>query len=288
MNEGLWPEIPANAVVLTQSVIESLEFSPCRITTVPPGTKVKPSFAMWRGTLSHGIIEKRLTGQWTADQATSAQRVRTLAQEYADKEGYTIEALLEGFDFDKMVDQALYLHREWETAVWGEWMRNMEVVMVERPFSRYVCDLSNGQPLYLATRGVDFIGERHDGSLVGADWKTTGYPWDKGSGSGKIQDDIFAFLVAPEYGVVEDWSFWVGDWRYLKWAEYPTKVTPDSVWAAVNRAIGWAEYLMLPNRPHLCRPSDGKKRGWWAKPEYNHGFCPTCKWLADDVDRRWE
>ena len=281
-------DIPDDAFAMSQSTIKSLDLSPCRVTTVPEGVKIPPSRAMFLGTIEHAIIERRLTGEWTPFQVTVISAVEDLIHELADEEGFPLETLLEGQPVRAVAEQASSLAREWETSPATLAVRELEPIAVELNAYRYVTDLSNGQPFYLVTGGVDYLALNPlSAHLIGVDWKTAGRGWNNGDGTGSIQSEILAFLLAPEYGVIEDWWYVVGDWSRMKWKIHETFITPASVWAAVHRAIEWAEYLIDPNRRHLCTPSDGKKRGWWAKPAFNHGFCPTCKYLGDEWDERW-
>lgn len=278
-----WNDVPAEAFKMSWSTVDSLELSPCRQTL---GEKEAPSEPMFYGTVGHALAENVTAGEVSIQKAMSTKYILDLADELATEEGFDVLALLGRHALD-WASELSFAIKAWHVGPWAEAISKWEVVETEKPRSRLVSILPNGQEFYLVTGGIDLITLPTEGAkLRGVDYKLTGSGWWKDKSSARGQDDIYAYLAEPDFGLIEDWSYVVYNRRKGEWLWHNTTVTPKSMRAMVERCIGWAEYMTLENRPHLCTPTDGGKRGWWARPAYNPAWntCPTCRYLGDEFD----
>lgn len=276
-------------MLLTQSTVESLMLSPCRVTEKPRGVKVPPSEAMFTGTVEHAIVEDFTAGRISKLQACSPQTVISYGERLAREEGFALADLIPRKDQDRWAAKVANLTMAYIQGPWAETIRHWEILEQEEPRAVEIAILSNGQSLWLATGGIDLIGRSPELGVVGVDVKTSGRGWGGSDGPGRIQHNTYALLAYEDYGLIDDWRYLVGDLSKLAWRWHPAAVTPASLQSTRDRIVEWAEYLILPNRPTLCTPYDGKKRGWWAKPAYNDGWCRRCRHLGDqwDDDPAW-
>lgn len=289
-----WSDVPDGALVLSQSVIGSLELSPCRVTTLPKGWRTEPSVAMFQGTVEHALAEAKVIEGKSVTKASDIMAVAVeLWEEEPHEEGKSWAAKLKEENIDA-VDWAAemgMLHQSWLTGPWAMKYSRLELLEAEVPRSRQLGVTAKGTPLYVVTGGIDAVfGHPRRRGITIVDWKTAGRPWSKNDGHGLIQDDVYVWLLDGEYGPLEDidFVFEVGAFSNLEWRAHETEVTDASIHNALERIRGWADFLELDPRPHLCTPLAMKQRGWWARPNYNHGHCDTCKYLADEYDAEWE
>lgn len=282
--------VPEDTMVITQSTVGSMELSPCRVIAVPDGLRTFTSEPMFGGTVPHAIIEEVVTGQADRLKAMSVKHILEVAEEALEFEAWpgTLAALVG--DPMEWASGLSALIAEWWTGPWSTEVRHMDLIEAEVPrwkMHPYGKLPHTERNLAVATGGIDFIGRDPERGIVGIDWKTTGRQWYQNAGGGRIQHQLYDFLVMDEYEV-DEWVYWVGDRSTNKWEPRKAKVTERSRAAALDRVWQWAVYLDDPDRPYLCTPSDGKSRGWWAKPQYNHGWCLSCRYLGDGWDTDWE
>lgn len=284
-----WNDVPDDAFKMSQSTIGSLELSPCRVTTLPEEVKLVPSVNMFRGTVVHAILEDIENQAIDPKRAVLPRHIIEVSQELAFDEGWQFEGIVS--DELTFVTDVSMISKAWLTSDVRAMIHEEGWITVEAevPHAKKVTTLPNGQDFYFVTGGIDRIYSTDQG-YVGIDFKTSARPWSKKDGTGLIQDDAYAWLVLDEYGLIQDWRFLVGSFSNMQWNVHPTAVDRASIEAFLTRAIGWAEFLTMENRPHLCTPVSMKQRGWWARPAYNHGYCPTCRHVGDEWDNHeaWE
>lgn len=285
-----WADVPEGAMVLSQSVIGSLDLSPCRVTTLPKGFRTEPSVAMFQGTVEHTLAEMKVNG---GDSTTKVSSILEIAdalwadEPHLDGKTWTAKLQEEGIDPLDWAQQISMLHQAWLTGPWALKYAEMDLLEAEVPRARQLGVTAKGTPLYVVTGGIDAIfKDRYDDVHV-VDWKTAGRPWSKNDGPGLIQFDVYDWLLDGEYGEVSSYTFEVGAFSSLEWRSHRVNVNQATVTNAMMRIQGWADFLELDPRPHLCTPVGMKSRGWWARPNYNHGHCPTCKFLGDEWDAEW-
>jgi len=279
-----WSDVPEGALKLSSTTIGSLELSPCRVTI--PHVMV-PSEAMAFGTVAHGSLERAITGQATWLQAQVAKNIAQWAKEDLGDE-LDLDAKLNGFDLDwyaEIGDAVAAFKPVFTSMLSAGW----EVLECEQPRARFrpLAD-AHVEGYWFVTGGIDLLLGRGD-ERFGVDFKTSARGWWKDdTGVGRAQHLFYSWLAEPDFGLVEDWAYYVYDRSRRDWKFYPVKAKPKAIDAALIRADGWAKFLALPEeiRPHLCTPTDGKKRGWWSKPQYNPvwGLCPTCSAVGDEYD----
>lgn len=277
--------IPEDAMILTQSTINSLELSPCRVTTIPEGVRVEPSEAMFFGTVQHAGIEAFLKDE-LSHVALSAPAVWSkIAYEKADAEGIPLDKRLNDKHLDWMSEQAALFtawYHDFYTPVGRHWPTQLVEEPLATPLGRF-----NGRDVFFATRGVDWL-TGPVGENIGVDFKTSARGWWGNKGTAMNQDDAYTYLLYADSGhMVYDWRFVVGNRSKNAWDIYSTEVTAQSMNAFIKRVDGWAKFLTLDDIPHICTPLDsGTARGWWSRPDYNHAwnFCPTCRFVGDEYD----
>lgn len=277
-------------MLLSQSTVGSLELSPCRVISVPKGIRPLTTEAMFAGTVEHAVVEGVILGEADHLKSISVRNILNIAEELLEDEAWTgTLADLVG-DPVGWATQLSILTEAWWTGPYATLIREMELIEAEVP--RWKRHPNGALPytereLVIVTGGIDYIGRHPERGVIAVDWKTTGRAWYQNAGGGRIQHQLYDFLVDDEYEV-DEWLYVIGDRSKMQWDERKATVTPRSKAAALDRAWQWAVYLDDPDRPYLCTPSEGKSRGWWAKPAYNHGWCDTCRYLGDEFDQRWE
>lgn len=293
-----WADVPEGALVLSQSVIGSLELSPCRVTTLPKGMRTEPSVAMFQGTVMHEMAENHIKfGDVTTTASAIMETADAAWQDEPHEKGKSWAKKLHEENVEA-VDWAAemgMLFQSWLTGPWAMKYRRMELLEAEVPRSRQLGMTAKGTPLYVVTGGIDAVfRDPRTGYVHIVDWKTAGRPWSKNDGHGLIQDDVYVWLLSGDdqkyWSELDEahFTFEVGAFSNLEWRAHDTEVTCASIHNALERIRGWADFLELDPRPHLCTPLSMKARGWWARPNYNHGHCHTCKYLADEYDAEWE
>jgi hypothetical protein len=277
-------------MILTQSTIESLMLSPCRVTEKPSGVRVPPSEAMFKGTVVHSLIEQFMRGELSKMRVGAPSTVLSVAGKLAREEGHEFGNLVPSRLHDSFAASVANLMMAFIQGPWAETLRFWETVEAEVPRAVQIATLSNGQELWLATGGIDLIGMDPDQGIRGVDFKTSGRAWAQYDGQGRVQHNTYALLAWEDYGHIEDWAYLVGDFSKMAWKWHPAAATTASIASTTERIVQWAEYLILESRPVLCTPYNGKARGWWAKPTYNDGWCDRCRYLGDahDDDPAWE
>lgn len=278
-----WNDVPEGALKLSSTTVGSLELSPCRVTI--EHTMV-PSEAMAFGTAAHGVLERVVTNQLSWVQAQSSKHIAAAAQE--DLDDVDLPSKLNGFDLDwyaEIGDAVAAFKPTFDRITAAGW----SVAEAEKPRARErELDSPYAESYWFVTGGIDLILERGD-EVLGIDFKTSARGWWKDdTGVGRAQHLYYSYLAEPDYGLIRNWGYLVYNRAKQEWDPYYVTAQPKAIAGALVRADNWAKFLAMPGdvRPHLCTPTDGKKRGWWSKPQYNPvwGLCPTCSAVGDDFD----
>lgn len=295
--------IADDALIFSQSTVSSLELSPCRwYYGTHQGIKLEPSEAMFFGTVEHAIVEAFITGKINHFELISPQTAQKIAYEVAEEDGIDLD--------EKMPDRARraawFLElaeaaQAWYHQYWTEIGRDLDIISVEEQFAMNLGQYpapkaefggeTGPREVWFVTGGIDLV-HNAPGTIDGTqpvmvDWKTAGRGWSVGQGTGNQQKEAYAMLYENKYGVLPvAMTFAVYNRMKHSWSPYPAKITRQSVDAYRLRLEGWINYMLNPF--HLCTPSDGKRRGWWAKPDYNDVIdrCPSCRHLGDEWDNR--
>lgn len=287
---SMFPEIPADALIVSQSTINSLELSPCRWKYRDPDSH--PSEPMFFGTVVHAMIEAFLRDEITEWEMINPQIAVDIARSQALYDGFDLEEKMPDverrakFSLD-LTDATQAWLRDWWQA---DGNQNLAIKSIEEPFAMKIADAEKyNAPLreypeaWFVTGGIDLLLE--DWTM--RDWKTAGAGWTIGKGSALSQKEAYAMLVDHKYGIMPTkLVFVVYDRARKLWVEREGKITPHSVQAYRARVDGWVQYMRNPF--HLCTPTDGKQRGWWSKPDYNDVWdrCPSCRHLGDGYDNK--
>lgn len=280
-----WSDVPEGALKLSATTLSSLELSPCRVTM--KAEDQIPSEAMAFGTAVHAGLEQVLSGTLTWVKAQSAGHIREYVAEALEQDGFDLDHYLNGYDLDwyaEIGDAVAAFHPTWRTIETAGW----NVAEVEQPRSR-PRTTTKGTEYYVVTGGIDLIAQDTGGNTLGIDFKTAKRGWWKGDdGAARSQHSVYAWLAEEDFGLIRDWTYLVYDRSRQTWAPYHVQTSETLIASILTRLDGWADYLALDPavRPHLCTPTDGKKRGWWSKPDYNPVWdtCPTCHTVGDEFD----
>ena len=188
--------------------------------------------------------------------------------------------------------------QQWLTDFWKPEGQHLDVLEAELPLAlklqpndswdlgRLNNDTPEGRSVWFVTGGIDLL----TGTVVAPvmwDWKTAGRGWSGQQGTGNNQKEAYALLLEENgYEPPSEMNYVVYDRSKHAWRIHPAKITRQSIDAYVMRVEGWVAYMLNPF--HLCTPTDGKQRGWWAKPDYNDVWdsCPTCRYLGDQYDNQ--
>ena len=283
----MFPQIPADAPIVSQSTINSLEISPCR--WLYRAEKHEPSEAMFFGTVVHGMIEGFLEGEFTTWEVINPEAALVVAIHLAEDDGFTLDEKMPAkerraqFALD-VTDATQAWLRDWWQA---DDNQDLTIRSIEEPFAMQLArdyDEPEDQPeAWFVTGGIDLLLE--DWTM--RDWKTSAVMWSKGKGTALSQKEAYAMLVNDKYGIMPTkMEYVVYDRARKYWDIRPGDITPQSVQAYRARVDGWVRYMRDPF--HLCTPSDGKTRGWWSKPTYNDVWdrCPSCRHLGDSWDKK--
>lgn len=285
----MFEAIGEDDLIVSQSTISMLELSPCRW-YYGRGKKTPPSPQMSYGTSQHALIEEYIEGKITAVELVDPLTALRVVTETLADDGWDFETLQP--DQSKRAAMCFELAEAAELWLSDWWQadenQNLEVHSVEEPFAMLLKKSTKTKPaVWFVTGGIDLIKTNFDF----IDWKTAGYGWKDAAGSAMGQTLAYAMLIEDKYNVLPKRGTYVVYDRGRKlWTERPTSKGPNITREAVDayrvRVDGWVKYMLNPF--HLCTPSDGKQRGWWAKPTYCDTFddCPTCRHLGDGYDTK--
>jgi hypothetical protein len=295
-----FPQIEQEALIVSQSTFSSLELSPCRWYYGPyRGQKLEPSEQMFYGTVEHAIIESYLLGETNHWQLISPQSAEAIGRAVAEEDGIDLDEKMPFEDrraswFMDLADAAQQWYHDW----WIPIGKHLKLLEVERQYAMKLGDYphlsrslgGDGQylPVWFVTGGIDAVFEDPETGLPHPhDWKTSGRGWSGAQGSALGQKEAYAILYQDVHGVLpEEHTFVVYDRSRRSWKSHVGRITPESVAGYRARMDGWVRYMLDPF--HLCTPTDGKQRGWWAKPDWNDVWdrCPSCRWLGDEFDSK--
>lgn len=275
-----WNDVPEGALKMSSTTLGSLELSPCRVTI--PHVMI-PSEAMAFGTAVHAVLEHVVTKRIPWVKAQTSKAIDQIVHEAFEDDPFDLSEKLNGFELDwyAEIGDAIAAFKPLYDTIHDN---GFEVVEAEKPRAR-----DRGH-YWLVTGGIDLIlYNEGTGHYLGADFKTSRTAWWKGDdGRARSQHDVYAYLAEPDYGDIDDWAYLVYDRSKQVWDTYHVQSTPATRAGVLLRMDEWAKFLALPDdvRPHLCTPTDGKKRAWYSKPDYNPVWkiCPTCDKVGDEFD----
>lgn len=289
---GMAPDDPVLDYVLRQSNLGNMDLCQGRVGLMLDQTPMKPSEAMFAGTMAHYLIDEFITLWLDQEDYThlfEAQFVRDwIVDVAAEKDDLDLRSRFSNEQalMSWIIDGVRMLNtwvEQWllsrNNAALVEQMVGRENQMF-RPLGT-VKKPGQGKPIRL------WVSGHPDGYTTDllVDWKTSSKNWSKGKAFGMSQDDVYAAIIEFNEGhEIRAGLFVVCDRSKMKWHEHWTNITEASQEAAMVRAYSHARDLVLSTWSYSPTNSFGI-RHWPCKPNFCSAWeiCPARK-TGDEYD----
>lgn len=264
---------PGIDIEMRQSTYESMLLSPSRFgLSDAEGYDNTPSFAMFRGSLVHRLIELCIVGEKPYMELVLGPTIEKIAVDLAGDDDFDLHELAQPDQIARLVEHARSAFLGWHTNFWTAGGQNLTPLIVEEKLWRCLGVLPDGRAVWV--HGTpDFVAEAQ-GVPVAFDWKTGGSPWSESKFLSKSQWPIYTWLMENRCPNLDmDWEVWVWSEKQDGWEYHEATMNARYVEAIMRnvwqmaRAIAFEVFPAIP--VHTAGPYNAKVRPWYARADFD-------------------